>query len=65
MTYKLHVIWLGSSERCIRGAATTFLSTNKYRQTMYHCPQVGAWKYPFPGFCYFPWYMTATRSIHD
>lgn len=32
---------------------------------MYHCPQVSAWKYPFPGCSYFPWYMTATRLIHD
>lgn len=42
------------------------VSFNQQVQTdKYHCPQVGAWKYPFPGFCYFPWYMTATRSIHD
>lgn len=32
---------------------------------MYHNPQVSAWKYPFPGCSYFPWYMTATRLIHD
>lgn len=45
------------------GAATAFLSTKQVQTDKYHCPQVGAWKYPVPRFCYFPWYLTATRLV--
>lgn len=49
----------------MEGLPPRFLSTNKCRQTCTTARKSALGNTPFPGCSYFPWYMTATRLIHD